>query len=159
MEKKIVLPGEFLKGIKIIVIDASGIIYLLKTGLLGSLAAEIQLITTTPVFDEVGWPRLPVEQVEIECSGITNDQSLIKLAVERDLPVLSEDLEVLTCARKQALSYYNSLMMLNYLLLKERVSVSEYTDYLTRLKKISHYGDDILDYGTRIFKLIIKSLK
>jgi len=157
LEKNIqtTIPSEFTKGITEISIDASSIIYLLKIGLLYSLAAEVNLVTTECVYNEVEWPKLPVKIIEINCAGLTNDQTLLALADMRKNSLLSEDLEILKIAKASGWNYYNTLMMLNYLLLKGRVSESEYNVYLERLKEVSHYSKQVLEYGENVYKAIL----
>lgn len=152
------IPNEFATGIKELSIDASSVIYLLKAGLLGTLAAEVHLVTTKPVFEEVGWPRLPIEIINIECVGLTNDQTVIKLAEIRQSSILSEDLEILKSAKESGINYYNTLMMLNFLLLKGRVLKSDYKEYLDRIVEISHYSKDILKYGEKIYQHILTQI-
>lgn len=154
MEKPVKLPEEFISGIKELSIDASSIIYLLKVGILGSVAAEISLISPQQIIEEVGWPHLPVNPVPIDNSEMTNDETVVELARLRKISVLSEDREVLDNARISGLKYYNTLMILNYLLLKKRIPQEEYPVYLARLIEISHYGRDILEYGESIKKLV-----
>ncbi|MDA3810370.1 MAG: hypothetical protein PF518_08585 [Spirochaetaceae bacterium] len=158
MEKPENIPDEFIKGINAIVIDASSLIYHLKVGILGFLAAEMILISSEQVIEEVGWPHLPVMGFTLDNSTLTNDETIVELAKLKKLPVLSEDKEVLLNAKNHGLSYYNSLMMLNYLLLKKRISLLEYPEYLHRLIDISHYSEDILEYGNRIKNVIEKKL-
>lgn len=153
------LPVEFKDGIEALSLDASSIIYLLKVGLLGSVAAEIRLVASKGIMEEVDWPHLPIEVFPIENQALTNDQSVVALAVERGISVLSEDSEVLADAREHNLYYYNSLMILNYLLLKKRFSLVEYSVYLKRLKGIAHYSGDVLAYGASIKKLVENELR
>ena len=144
------LPDEFFSGIHELSIDASSIIYLLKIGILGSVSAEIRLFASQKIIEEVGWPRLPITPTHLEREGLTNDETVVELAKIRRIPVMSEDLEVLESAGTNGLSYYNTLMILNYLLLKKRISREEYPQYFSRLKDISHYSEEILQYGLRI---------
>jgi hypothetical protein len=152
------LPDEFVKGITEISIDASSIIYLLKVGILGYVAAEIRLVSTEQILEEVGWPHLPVSSYEIDNENMTNDETVVALAVSRNISVLSEDLEVLKNAGSKGLNYYNTLMILNYLLLKKRIEIQEYSEYFSRLLEVAHYSRDILDYGNRIKELVEKVL-
>ena len=154
-----VLPAEFLEGIKEVSIDASSIIYLLKVGLLGSVAAEIHLVSSQQIIDEVGWPHLPVNSYIMKNENLTNDETIVKLAVSRHISVLSEDREVLKNAETNGLNYYNTLMILNYLLLKKRIDILEYPEYLSRLIEVSHYSQDIIDYGASIMELVLKISK
>jgi hypothetical protein len=148
------IPDAFLKGISALCIDASSMIYHLKTGLLGSLAAEVRLISTKQVIAEVGWPHLPVTSYMLEEEATSNDESLLFLARREGLPLLSEDKEILKNARDEGMDYYNTLMMLNYLFMKKRITAEEYPEYLERLKDCSHYSQAILDYGDAVYFLI-----
>ena len=152
------IPPEFFKGLDELCIDASSMIYLLKIGLLGSLAAEVELVSPPGVIAETDWPHLPVRAIGIdeeENGPFTNDESLVILARERNCPVLSEDYEVLMDARDSGLDYYNTLMMLNYLLLKGRIGRDEYPGYLGRLKECSHYSQMVLDEGALVHKEVL----
>ena len=158
MDEALNIPEEFQSGIKILSVDASSIIYMLKVGILGYVAAEIKLIASKQIINEVGWPRLPISPFEVS-EEITNDQTVVELAKQKGVSVLSEDLEVLKNAGMQNLPYYNTLMVLNYLLFKGRISLSEYPEYLNRLIEISHYSKDVLTYGSELNKLIIEKLE
>lgn len=152
------LPDEFISGIKEISIDASSIIYMLKTGILGYVSAEIELLACQGIIEEVGWPRLPVNVVEMPEDAMTNDDSVIAVADRRKVPLLSEDLEILQEAREREIPHFNTLMILNYLLLKGRISPDEYPEYLGRLREISRYSDEILEYGSAIRDLVEKAI-
>ena len=127
-------------------------------GILGYVSAEINLISTPQIIEEVGWPRLPVLSCSIDNADLTNDETVVELAEIRNIPVLSEDQEVLLNARSKGLNYYNALMILNYIVLKGRISPDDYPQYLERLKEISHYSSDVMEYGSRIYDLIIRNL-
>lgn len=152
------IPEAFFNGISALCIDASSIIYLLKIGLLGSLAAEVHLVSPAQVIAEVGWPHLPVISNIMDEEGISNDESLLFLARREGLPLLSEDKEILENARDEGMDHYNTLMMLNYLLLKNRINLEEYPEYLVRLKDCSHYSQAVLDYGAAVHSQILISL-
>ncbi len=152
------IPPSFLSGLNELSVDASSIIYLLKTGLLGSLAAEVKLVCTPSVAAETQWPHLPVEQIPLdyrEDEKPANDETVVILAQKRGIPVLSEDYEVLRDAGKKGLEYFNTLMMLNYLLLKKRITKDEYPEYLERLKNCSHYSKAVLDKGALVHKAVL----
>lgn len=136
-------------------------IYHLKTGLLGSLAAEAELVSTPGVIAEVGWPHLPVRPLALspeEGEGISNDESLLVLARREGLPVLSEDKEILESCREEGREHYNTLMMLNLLLLRGRILPGEYPEYLMRLKDCARYSGAVLDYGQQIYQEIMERL-
>lgn len=148
------IPQSFLTGLDRLCIDASSMIYHLKVGLLGSLAAEVTLISTPQVIAEVGWPRLPVSSLPVDDESVSNDHSLLLLCVREEVPLLSEDKELLEAAGKEGIEYYNTLMMLNYLFLKGRVLAAEYPVYLERLVECSRYSDKVLDYGRQVMEEI-----
>ena len=155
------IPPSFYSGLERICIDASSMIYHLKTGLLGSLAAEIELVSTPQVIAEVGWPHLPVRPFDLnlkEDEDLTNDESLLLLARRENLPVLSEDKEILESCRKEGREHYNTLMMLNFLLLRRRIKRDEYPEYLKRLKDCAHYSERVLEYGQKLSLEILEDL-
>lgn len=153
MESPEKLPEGFILGIDKISIDASSIIYMLKVGILGYVSAEMVLFASEGIEREVGWPRLPLQKVSVP-HELSNDESVIYIAEKKEIPLLSEDREVLGEARERGIPFYNTLMILNYLLLKGRVSSIEYDEYLSRLKEISRYSQEILDYGDAVRKLV-----
>lgn len=157
MEMPDKLPDDFVTGIQRISIDASSIIYMLKTGILGYMAAETELVASADVIAEVGWPRLPVRAYPVD-EEMSNDDTVIYIAGTLGIPVVSEDLEILTEAEERGFSRYNTLMMLNYLILKKRIRSADYDEYLHRLKEISRYSREVLEYGRAVRLLVEKSL-
>ena len=157
------IPPLFLQGLTELSVDASSLIYLLKTGLLGSLAAEVELLSTPQVIKETEWPHLPVRAVDVlqdeDGEPVSNDESVVVLAQRRKIPVLSEDYEVLMHAGSLGLEYYNTLMILNYLLLKKRITPDEYPEYLERLKNCSHYSVKIMEQGALVHDAVLKYIE
>ena len=154
------IPDSFLKGFSELCIDASSMIYLLKIGLLSTLGAEVKLVSTPQVIEETGWPHLPVSaelpRPSLYGDGdVSNDDSLVLLAESRRSPVLSEDYELLMNAKEAGLEYYNTLMILNYLLLKKRISPAEYPEYLDRLKECSHYSEKVMTHGALVHEAVL----
>lgn len=138
-------------------IDACSLIYLIKAGLLGSLGAALSLISVEEVIKETGWNHLPVESIASNKTIDSNDEKLIDLAISRKLPVISDDKEVLEATSQKGLPHYNSLMMLNYLFFKNRVSEDEYSEYESRIIEAAHYTPFILDYSRNVFTQIKKT--
>jgi len=145
------------------VIDACSIIYLLKTGVFERLAAEISLFTTQEVYDETGWPlregkpRLKLTLFPSSPASRSNDHGLFLLAKERELPLISEDREVLLMAEEEGMAYYNSLMMLIFLCRQGRISREEYPLYRERLLAEAHYGESIVRRGDEFFDALFSS--
>ena len=140
--------------LKEVVIDASSIIYMLKCGLLGKTAARIKLYCTPPVAGETGWPGLPLTLMLPEKPFSTNDESVVLLGEELNLPVISEDRKILLEAEKRGLRYFNTIMILNWLLLDSAVSEEEYLEYRAELVKVARYSNRVLEYAEEIHKKI-----
>ncbi len=125
-------------------IDASSMIYMLKAGFLGLLGSTISLKTIPSVFDETGWPSLPVIVLEEETDDRPNDEKLLDFAVRSALPFISEDRALLLAAGRSGLDYYNSLMMLAFLRHRGRIDEAWYDEALGRILTIGRYDDDVL---------------
>ncbi|MBB6478584.1 hypothetical protein [Spirochaeta isovalerica] len=148
------LPDLFISGIEELSIDASSIIYMLKIGIFGYAAAEITFFACPCILEEVGWPGLPVNIVPEPQEIMTNDETVLYVSRQKNIPLMSEDLEILAEADKKSIPYFNTLMILNYLLLRGRVTRKEYPEYYERLKEISRYSREVLDYGEKIRILV-----
>ncbi|OQY31905.1 MAG: hypothetical protein B6241_12770 [Spirochaetaceae bacterium 4572_59] len=57
--------------------------------------------------------------------------------------------------KKAGLEYYNTLMMLNYLLLKKRISPEDYPEYLNRLKDCSRYSEKVMARGALVYDSVL----
>jgi len=152
------LPELFLSGLTEISVDASSLIYMLKIGVLGYAAAEIQFLANPSIIEEVGWPHLPVRSCGQKQERVENDDTVIDLAASKKIPLLSEDLGILKKAKERGIPFFNTLMILNYLLLKGRVSREDYDLFLDRLKDISHYSSEIFLYGEAVRRLVEEKL-
>jgi hypothetical protein len=67
----------------------------------------------------------------------------------RSIRVL-EDRQILADARRKGISYFNTLMMLNFLLFVEAIDDRAYGRYLEKLKRIAWYGPEIWEFGKNI---------
>jgi hypothetical protein len=135
------------------VIDASSIIYMLKSGFLGLLGSTLTLKTLPEVAAETGWPVLPVTVVGSGAeapgglsalTGLSNDERLLDLAATTELPLISEDRALLRAAGEEGLEYYNSLMMLAFLQYRGRIDPAWFEESLRRLLEVARYGEDVL---------------
>lgn len=138
-------------------VDASSIIYMLKCGLLGKTASHIKLYCSPPVAAETGWPGLPVTQVMPKGRFSTNDESVVLLGEEMNIPVISEDKKLLMAAERKGLRYFNTLMILNWLLHISAIDEKEYGEYYRELLKTARYSREVLDYAEEIRKKIIRN--
>lgn len=97
---------------------------------------------------EAGSKDISIHIITCRKIGLTNDQKLTFCAMEKQLPVISEDKSILMKAKKANLPYYNALMMLNWLLFKQKVNQEKYLLYFSSLKKIARYSQEVWEYGS-----------
>jgi hypothetical protein len=137
--------------------DASSLIYMLKAGFLGYAGAEIELFTVPEIFNEVGWPELPLTIVPLEkiSPGESNDYLLLRLAEARNLSVLSEDKKLLREAERRCIRYYNSLMLLLYLRYRGRVGEDDYREFRERLLTEARYSRKVIEYADDLYAELI----
>lgn len=133
------------------VIDACSVIYLIKTGPFERLSAELNLVTTEEVYREIGWgfrsdgqPKLKLELVPAPPDARSHDHGLYRIGLNKNLPLISDDFDLLSLARDAGLEYYNSLMMLIFLEYRGRISGEDYSLYRERLMDIAYYSDEIV---------------
>jgi len=67
-----------------------------------------------------------------------------------DHPVISEDKKILMAMKRAGRPFFNSLMMLNFLLYRRRIQNQHYIQYHLALKKFARYSDDIWAYGAAV---------
>ena len=141
------------------IIDTSTLIYLHKIGALECVSRSICLMTISQVIDEFG-DKSGLKYIKIikgkdSIDGKKSaDEMVVKIAAQMHLPVLSEDKGLLTNARKNGLKYYNTLMILNFLLYRRNIADNDYTSYLQKLKKVAHYGQNIYAFGKILYDAI-----
>lgn len=136
-------------------IDASSIIYMLKAGYLEDLAAEIRLFSPGPVISETGYDNLPVRPVTAGINDATsNDRLLVAYSLAHQIPLISEDKKILMEIKRARRPYFNSLMMLNLLLFRNRISAGEHRVYFRRLANFAWYSPAVLAFSKSIFTAI-----
>jgi hypothetical protein len=138
-------------------IDASSIIYSNRAGFLDILASEIKLQSVSDILAEAGSASNQIDPLFYQDSSLSNDQKLISCALNLALPVISEDKKILQALKRTRKPYYNSLMMLNFLLYRKRIEIQEYDQYRQALQKFARYSDEVWNYGAKL-QLVIKEL-
>jgi hypothetical protein len=143
------------------VIDSSSIIYLHKINLLDLAADNIELHTPEIVINETGLrnPDIIVHLPETDSSMLSADQQVVYFAVKKNLPVISEDKKVLSEASKASIPYYNTLMILNYLLYKKRIIPDQYDHFHKELLSVSRYSPFVLAYGEIVKDKVIEKVR
>ena len=138
------------------IIDTSSLIYLQEIALLAKTSQYIRLFTIPGVIREFGAEAVecPIRIIDItdrmDCADSTDD-ALCLAAESFQLTIISEDRQILMRARKANLPYFNTLMVLNFLLYKNALNLLEYQTALDRLKATARYSNKIYEFGRRVF--------
>ncbi|MBN2013453.1 hypothetical protein JW960_29250 [candidate division KSB1 bacterium] len=144
--------------LKAAVIDASSIIYLSKLRMADELTNYISLYTTSQIVVEANLPLAGMEIVVVTENNFSNDENLIKFANEKQLPIISDDRKVLLTAQKLNLRYYNSLMMLLFLVYKRVIQLETFNVLEKKLSAIAYYSDDVIKFGKKVLHEIMNQL-
>lgn len=135
-------------------IDASSLIYMRKVGFLQQLQESLSLYSVPEVLQEAGVPKEGFYLALCREENLSNDRKLLHCALERGLPLISEDKALLMKAKRAGLLYYNSLMMLNFLFFKQTIDSKEYKRYCLSLRRYARYSEDIWSYGEKVYQRI-----
>ena len=135
-------------------IDASSLIYMRKAGFLQQLQESLRLYSIPEVVDEAGMSAKDFRLENCRDKHLSNDRKLLCCALERGIPLISEDRKLLMQAKQVNLPHYNSLMMLNFLLLKQIINPEEYEACRLSLRRYARYSDTIWSYGETVYHRI-----
>jgi hypothetical protein len=146
--------GAF-EQLKKALIDTSSIIYSQKTGFFSILSRTIQLYSIPDVTSETEKQVTGVVLLQpYGSSSLSTDQKLISCALENKLAMISEDKIILRAMQRAEAPYYNSLMMLNFLLFSQKIDDDSYRRYYSALKNIARYSDEIWEFGNFIYSTV-----
>ncbi len=137
------------------VADTSTLIYLDRINLLPLVSNSFQLLVTPDVVREFG--RTPEECVicgELCAEGA--DQAVLQLAIKLNLPVLSEDRQLLMSSHRYGVKYYNTLMILLALLFQRKINSAEYEIAYTSLRETARYSPAVWQVGEQVFSLYVR---
>lgn len=130
--------------------DASSIIYMDRADFLELLASSIRLFSIPEILSETGPVSKRIRPFIYNRTASSNDQKLVSCALDLDLPIISEDKKILMSMKRANRPFYNSLMMLNFLLYRRRINNQQYIQYHLALTKFARYSDDIWRYGATV---------
>ena len=151
-------PNTILRALgrlKKALIDTSSIIYVQKAGYLDALAGTIQLYTIPEVISESKAHPAGVTLIHSsESPSLSVDQKLVACALENKLAMISEDKRILSAMGRAQAPYYNSLMMLNFLLLSQKIDDDGYRRYHCALETIARYSEAVWEYGRHVYAAI-----
>ena len=131
-------------------IDASSIIYANKAHFLKRLASAVTLFSIHEILSEAGSISDNIKPLSHNGKTLSNDQKLVACALRFDLPVISEDKKILMAMKSARKPFFNSLMMLNFLLYRQMIDNRQYAQYHLALRQFARYSDEIWQYGARI---------
>jgi hypothetical protein len=140
-------------------IDTSSIIYLSKSELLDPLAGLIRLVTVELVVREAGIQSLPVDVVATQQDELDRspdaDTAILLCALNKGIPLLSEDRKLLMRAEARGVPYYNSIMMIALMVLRGAIDKKDVSDYRDRLVEVAHYGRRVVEYGDDLISYVV----
>ncbi len=142
------------------VIDTSSLIYLDKIKLLHETRTALELITVPGVVKEFQqkariqeWAAIRVHPVDCG-NGCTTDSALLAAAKALTLPVISEDRQLLMKARAAEIPYFNTLMIIFFLLYRKTIPIDVCEAAVDHLERTARYDTRIFDYGRRVKQAI-----
>ena len=92
---------------------------------------------------------------EIHSVKQDTDQNLLETAKYFQLPIISEDKKILMQAKHMGLSFFNTLMIMNFLIYKKVINQAEYQTALEKLQNEAYYDKIIFEYGKTVFERIM----
>ncbi len=142
-----------------VAIDASSLVYLDRIGLCEQMSEALSLVTVHGVREE----EAPLPQ-KIEVRACTEDETstddaLVACAASEQIPVVSEDKQVLLAARSKGLPFFNTLMMVNFLFFRNLLTHEELKKKIFELTKFAWYHADVFEYGDLVARMIITKRK
>jgi len=142
------------------VIDTSSLIYLSRLNLLKETISALHLVSVPGVKKEYGNEFEQLEYINISDEGgyaegsVKTDIQIIETARIFQIPVISEDKKILKQAEMLGLYYYNSLMIMNFLIFKGKIDDIVYKMALTRLQAFAHYSPAVFKYGQTVYEQV-----
>jgi hypothetical protein len=135
-------------------IDASSIIYANKAHFLKRLTSSVSLFSIHEILSEAGSISDNIKPLTHTGKTLSNDQKLVACALRFGLPLISEDKKILMAMKSAKKPFFNSLMMLNFLLYRQMIDNQQYAQYHLALRQFARYSDDVWQYGAQIHAAI-----
>jgi len=152
------LTLESLRTVRHAFIDSSSIIYAGKSGVLDVLCAELRLMTVPGVVREVGYSIPDIAVGPENNPSLPVDDQLLAAAAEARQAVISEDRKLLMRADDCGLDGYNMLVMLELLLLRGQLSLSEWDIARKRLLAAAQYSAWVVHAGQELHWAVRKEI-
>lgn len=120
---------------------------------LAQTSAQTSAQPLAPPTDLQPGNRPPADLLSTE---LAPDDRLLYAALRARLPLISEDRELLLRFGESGLPYFNALMMLEYLLLRGRLSSRDYPQAARRLRRASRYNAEVLAFAHDVHLEVLK---
>ena len=120
---------------------------------LAQTSAQTSAQPLAPPTDLQPGNRPPADLLSTE---LAPDDRLLHAALRARLPLISEDRELLLRFGESGLPYFNALMMLEYLLLRGRLSPRDYPQAARLLRRASRYNAEVLAFAQGVHIEILK---
>ena len=143
-----------LTELKTVVVDACSLIYLDRLQMLENLASHIKLTTLPCIVAESRLSDPPVNFIDDHNDKLNNDQRIYALAEKFNLPLLSEDGDLLRKAKNADRPHYNTLMMLILLFAQNSLSSSELRRAGSSLRSFARYQPTVWQYAETLLRKI-----
>ena len=93
---------------------------------------------------------------EVEKDNKDSDLYLVETAKHLQLTIFSEDKKILMQAKRSNLSFFNTLMIMNFLIYKKVINQTEYQAALDQLREEAYYDETVFEYGKKVYEKIIE---
>ena len=100
-----------------------------------------------------------IELREVIIGKKDTDCHLVETAKYLQLPIISEDKKILMQAKRSGLPFFNTLMIMNFLMYKEAINKTEYQASLALLQDKAHYDAFIFEYGKMVYERITEKAR
>lgn len=139
-------------------------IYAQQAGFFEPLAAALNLSTVRGVALEVGQTFPDIKIIDphhiggVQGIDLTNsvDRQVVSAGVLLGLAVISDDRKLLRAAAEAGCDYYNAILTLELLLVRQTISNDEHATYRTKLIELARYSDYVLNYAETVHRAIRK---
>lgn len=131
-------------------IDTSSIIYLSRLKSIETLGQTIELFTIAEIEREYGLLPYPLKLISGHLLTKRVDDKLIFYAKDLNMALISEDKQILRRCNKLDLAYFNTLMMLQFMLFKKVLNQNAYDELYAHLKSFARYSPKVWAYGSAL---------
>jgi hypothetical protein len=149
---------EQLETIGCSVVDSSSLILMHTAGFLTYVEELMAVETVRGVIREVGPLEPDVTVVPAPDETLTVDEQVAEIARRDNCPVITEDREILERADEWDVVACNALVMLEYVLLRQRITLVEWDACRKRLLACANYHPRVVHAGQELHWAVRKRI-